>query len=250
MNALVDFNNVNLKYGAQKVLEDVNISIAPGEIVTIVGPNGSGKSSLLRALIGALKPASGQISRAMGLRIGYVPQKLHIDPTLPMTVKRFLSLPVKISDTDASEALRRAGVPDLGSRQMSNLSGGQFQRVLLARALLHKPQLLLLDEATQGLDQPGSAAFYHHIEKVRDELNCAVLMISHELHVVMSASDRVICLNGHVCCEGKPDVVASAPEYRALFGSGTGGALALYRHDHDHVHGHECDHDHSHEAAE
>ena len=250
MNALVDLKNVNLSYGVQKVLDDVNISIAPGEIVTIVGPNGSGKSSLLRALIGALKPVSGQISRAEGLRIGYVPQKLHIDPTLPMTVKRFLSLPVKITNTEALEALTRAGVPDLGARQMSNLSGGQFQRVLLARALLHKPQLLLLDEATQGLDQPGSAAFYRHIEKVRDELNCAVMMISHELHVVMSASDRVICLNGHVCCEGKPDVVASAPEYRALFGTGTGGALALYRHDHDHAHGDGCDHDHPHKVAE
>jgi len=249
MNALVTFKDVNLSYGGHKVLDEVNISIAAGEIVTIVGPNGSGKSSLLRALIGALKPVSGQITRASGLRVGYVPQKLHIDPTLPMTVTRFLSLPVKITDMEASEALAQAGVPDLGPRQMSNLSGGQFQRVLLARALLHKPQLLLLDEATQGLDQPGSAAFYRHIEKVRDQLNCAVLMISHELHVVMSASDRVICLNGHVCCEGKPDVVASAPEYRALFGTGTGGALALYRHDHDHAHGDGCDHDHSSEAA-
>ena len=250
MSSLVEFRDVNLSYGAHKVLDDVNISIAPGEIVTVVGPNGSGKSSLLRALIGALKPSSGQITRASGLRIGYVPQRLHIDPTLPMTVTRFLSLPVKISDQESAEALAQAGVPDLGSRQMSRLSGGQFQRVLLARALLHRPQLLLLDEATQGLDQPGSAAFYRHIEKVRDALNCAVLMISHELHVVMSASDRVICLNGHVCCEGKPDVVASAPEYRALFGTGTGGALALYRHDHDHQHGDGCDHEHSHEAAE
>ncbi|WP_394196968.1 ATP-binding cassette domain-containing protein [Litoreibacter albidus] len=250
MTVLVDFKNVNLRHGAQHVLDDVNINIVAGEIVTIVGPNGSGKSSLLRALIGALTPASGRIERAEGLRIGYVPQKLHIDPTLPMTVRRFLSMPRKITDKVATEALMQAGVPDLASRQMSTLSGGQFQRVLLARALLHKPQLLLLDEATQGLDQPGSAAFYRHIEKVRDELDCAVLMISHELHVVMSASDRVICLNGHVCCEGKPDVVASAPEYRALFGSGTGGALALYRHDHDHAHGDGCNHDHSHEAAE
>ncbi len=129
---------------------------------------------------------------------------------------------------------------------MSRLSGGQFQRVLLARALIGKPQILLLDEATQGLDQPGSAAFYQQIETVRRETGCAVLMISHELHVVMSASDRVICLNGHVCCEGTPEVVASAPEYRALFGSGTMGALALYRHDHDHdheYHAHDaCDH--------
>ncbi|MEP3346443.1 MAG: metal ABC transporter ATP-binding protein [Litoreibacter sp.] len=249
MNPLVEFKNVNLSYGRHEALRDVNMSISGGEIVTIVGPNGSGKSSLLRALIGALEPASGQIIRAEGLRLGYVPQKLHIDPTLPMTVTRFLSLPSKVSSSTVSAALTQAGVSDLGARQMSRLSGGQFQRVLLARALLHKPQLLLLDEATQGLDQPGSAAFYRHIEKVRDELNCAVLMISHELHVVMSASDRVICLNGHVCCQGKPDVVASAPEYRALFGSGTGGALALYRHDHDHAHGDGCDHDHSHEST-
>ena len=139
-------------------------------------------------------------------------------------------------------------MPDLAAAQMSRLSGGQFQRVLLARALIDKPHLLLLDEATQGLDQPGSAAFYSQIEKVRRQTGCTVLMISHELHVVMSASDRVICLNGHVCCEGTPEVVASAPEYRALFGSGTMGALALYRHDHDHDHTH--DHDHRHENTE
>jgi zinc transport system ATP-binding protein len=140
---------------------------------------------------------------------------------------------------------------------MSGLSGGQFQRVLLARALLCDPQLLILDEATQGLDQPGSAAFYQQIEKVRQELGCAVLMVSHELHVVMAASDRVICLNGHVCCEGAPEHVASAPEYRALFGTGTQGALALYRHEHNHSHDHDHDHDccshdhpHPHEAAQ
>ena len=133
---------------------------------------------------------------------------------------------------------------------MADLSGGQFQRVLLARALVETPDLLILDEATQGLDQPGSAAFYRQIETLRSEMGCAVLMVSHELHVVMSASDRVICLNGHVCCEGQPEVVASAPEYRALFGSGTGGALALYRHDHDHGHehhGHGCAQDPLHE---
>ncbi|WP_298260998.1 ATP-binding cassette domain-containing protein [uncultured Litoreibacter sp.] len=254
MSVLVEFRNVDLSYGAHNVLDGVNMRISSGEIVTIVGPNGSGKSSLLRALIGALVPSSGTITQASGLRIGYVPQKLHIDPTLPMTVTRFLSLPHRVPNSQAADALTHAGVPELGRQQMSSLSGGQLQRVLLARALLHRPQLLLLDEATQGLDQPGSAAFYQHIEQVRNDLNCAVLMISHELHVVMSASDRVICLNGHVCCEGKPEAVASAPEYRALFGSGTGGALALYRHDHDHdhVHGHgeDCDHNHSHEAAQ
>lgn len=133
---------------------------------------------------------------------------------------------------------------------MSGLSGGQFQRVLLARALMDKPDLLLLDEATQGLDQPGSAAFYLQIEQVRQRTGCAVLMISHELHVVMSASDRVVCLNGHVCCEGTPEIVSAAPEYRALFGTGTGGALALYRHEHDHAHDEECGHDHAHDHSQ
>ena len=244
---LVSVENLSVRYGGNTVLNHVSLEITPGEIVTIVGPNGSGKTSLLRAIIGATSPLDGQVSLKPDLRLGYVPQKLHIDPTLPITVERFLRLPVPASRTDCHAALEQAGVPDLMGRQMSRLSGGQFQRVLLARALMNKPELLLLDEATQGLDQLGSASFYQQIETVRSETGCAVLMISHELHVVMSASDRVICLNGHVCCEGAPAVVASAPEYRALFGTGTGGALALYRHEHDHNHDH--NHDHSNETA-
>jgi zinc transport system ATP-binding protein len=246
--SLITVKNLSVAYGANTILRNVMLTIEPGEIVTIVGPNGSGKTSLLRAIIGALDPSSGEVALKPGLRIGYVPQKLHIDQTLPITVERFMRLTERVSKARCKEALEAAGVPDLLGRQMSRLSGGQFQRVLLARALINKPDVLLLDEATQGLDQPGSAAFYQQIETVRAETGCAVLMISHELHVVMSASDRVICLNGHVCCEGTPAVVASAPEYRALFGTGTGGALALYRHDHDHDHDH--DHPHSHEAAE
>jgi len=179
-----------------------------------------------------------------------VPQRLHIDPTLPMTVRRFLDLPRKVGEEAARKALEEAGAPGVAGRQMADLSGGQFQRVLLARAILSAPDLLLLDEPTQGLDQPGSASFYRQIEEVRARLGCAVLMVSHELHVVMSASDRVICLNGHVCCEGTPAVVSAAPAYRELFGTGTGGALALYRHEHDHHHHGDHDHPHSHEAAE
>ncbi|SLN28279.1 Zinc import ATP-binding protein ZnuC [Roseovarius gaetbuli] len=255
---LIETRDLNMRLGGNVVLEGVNLSITRGEIVTIVGPNGSGKSTLLRAIIGALAPTSGAITRAPGLRIGYVPQKLHIDPTLPLTVTRFLGLPRRHPASDLRAALEQAGLPDLRDHQMADLSGGQFQRVLLARALMEKPDLLILDEATQGLDQPGSAAFYRRIEEVRQSLGCAVLMVSHELHVVMSASDRVICLNGHICCEGRPEVVAQAEEYRAIFGRGTQGALALYRHEHNHdhdhsadcTHDHDHDHDHPHEAAE
>ena len=233
---LVELSGLDVSLGRQRVLRGVDFSISPGEIVTIVGPNGSGKSTLLRAIIGAIRPSAGTVRHKPGLRLGYAPQRLHVDATLPLTVRRFLSLPAPVSDTAARAALQEAGAGDLRARQMSDLSGGQFQRVLLARALLGEPDLLILDEPTQALDQVGAAAFYRRIAELRHIHGCAVLMVSHELHVVMAASDRVICLNGHVCCEGAPEHVASAPEYRALFGTGTGGALALYRHEHDHDH--------------
>ena len=240
---------LTVRFGTSEVLSGITMAINPGEIVTVLGPNGSGKSTLLRALLGIVPVASGQITRAPGLRVGYVPQKLAIDPTLPMTVRRFLSLPTRVTNVQATQTLARVGLPDMETRQMSALSGGQFQRVLLARALLSDPQLLILDEPTQGLDQPGEAAFYRLIEDVRTTTGAAILMVSHDLHVVMAASDRVICLNGHICCEGTPRVVSNAPEYRALFGLGTQGALALYRHDHDHSHDHSHDHhaDHHHD---
>jgi zinc transport system ATP-binding protein len=244
---LIAARNVTLRYGKRTVLHDVSVRIGAGEIVTIVGPNGSGKSSFLRALIGALAPASGEVTRKPGLRIGYVPQRLFIDPALPITVARFLSLPRRIGAARARDALAAAGAPDIAGQQMADLSGGQFQRVLLARALLDRPDLLLLDEATQGLDQPGAAALYRRIEEVRRELGCAIVMVSHDLHVVMAASDRVLCMNGHICCEGAPAAVASAPEYRALFGTGTQGALALYQHRHAHSHHDGLDHGHTHD---
>lgn len=250
MTPLFKAEALSVELNGQTVLAQVTLTIMPGEIVTIVGPNGSGKSTLLRAIIGAVPPAGGTLTVRPGLRIGYVPQKLHVDPTLPVTVLRFLSLPKRVSRSEADRVLHLAGAQTLASKQLSELSGGQLQRVLLARALLAEPELLILDEATQGLDQPGSAAFYQLVSDIRDDIGCAVLMVSHELHVVMASSDRVICLNGHICCEGHPAHVASAPEYRALFGTGTGGALALYRHDHDHNHDHEHEHSDKHEYAE
>ncbi|MBE9476833.1 MAG: metal ABC transporter ATP-binding protein [Proteobacteria bacterium] len=242
---LLSVENLTVKLGGHTALSDINMDISKGEIVTIVGPNGSGKSTLLCAIVGAIKPAKGKITKAPALRIGYVPQRLHIDATLPITAARFMRLPYRGNADTITETLAMVGLHGIEDQQMTTLSGGQFQRVMLARAILHKPDLLILDEATQGLDQLGSATFYRLIETLRQKLGCAILMVSHELHVVMSASDRVICLNGHICCHGTPDIVASTPEYRALFGTGTQGALALYRHDHNHSHDHDaCDHTH------
>ena len=249
VRSLIEAQGLGISLGEQPVLVDVTLTLRAGEIVTVVGPNGSGKSTLLRLLIGAERPDSGRVIRAPGLRIGYVPQKLAVDRTLPITVDGFLALAGGNRD-ERSAVLERVGLEGLGRRQLSALSGGQFQRTMLAQALLRKPDLLVLDEATQGLDQAGEARFYMLVEQLRSELGCGVLMVSHDLHVVMAASDRVICLNGHVCCEGTPTVVSAAPEYRAMFGFGTQGALALYRHEHDHDHGaHGHEHGHGHEHA-
>lgn len=249
--SLISTQDMSVSHGGTPVLSHVDFAISAGEIVTVVGPNGSGKSTFLRALLGVQKPSGGRILRKAGLRVGYVPQRLTIDATLPMPVRRFLSLPARQTGQAVAEVLGRVGVDGMEDRQMTALSGGQFQRVLLARALLANPEILVLDEPTQALDQPGVASFYRLIEEVRRDTGCAVLMVSHDLHVVMSASDRVICLNGHICCEGAPTVVSAAPEYRALFGLGTGGALALYQHAHDHDHDHTHDHHdhHTHEGA-
>lgn len=249
--SLIAAEHVCVRFGADEVLHDISLQVSAGEIVTILGPNGSGKSTLLRALLGILPVAEGRILRQAGLRIGYVPQRLMVDKTMPITVRRFLSLPTRVTDLDAAEVLARVGMTGQGAEQMTALSGGQLQRVLLARALLGQPQLLMLDEPTQGLDQQGEASFYRLIEEVRTATGAAILMISHDLHVVMAASDRVICLNGHICCEGTPRVVSTAPEYRALFGLGAEGALALYRHQHDHDHsdGHTHHHHHGHDHA-
>ncbi len=233
---LLAAENLTVRLGGTEVLSGVSMAVERAEIVTILGPNGSGKSTLLRALLGMVPAASGRVVRAEGLRVGYVPQKLAIDPSLPLSVRRFLSLPHLVDEAAAQAALARVGMEDSGAKPIAGLSGGQLQRVMLARALIKVPGLLVLDEPTQGLDQQGEAGFYRLIEEVRQDTGAAVLMVSHDLHVVMAASDRVICLNHHICCEGTPRVVSAAPEYRALFGLGTQGALALYQHRHDHSH--------------
>ena len=237
MVALIEAKDVGIDLSSRTILHGITMSVKEGEIVTILGPNGSGKTTLLRILSGALEPTRGHLTRRDDLRIGYTPQRLALDTTMPLTVERFLALVANTTRKDRETAMERVGLQTTKSEQLSSLSGGQFQRALLARAILRKPNLLALDEPTQGLDQPGTAAFYTLIEELREETGCAVLMVSHDLHVVMSASDRVLCVNGHICCEGTPTVVSHAPEYRAMFGKGTEGALALYQHHHDHSHG-------------
>ena len=244
MTDLISLNSVTIGYDNKIVLRDVDLTVKRGEIITIVGPNGSGKTSMMRALIGALVPKTGSVSRSKSLRVGYVPQKLNVDHSFPITVRRFLSVPTRASVEQISEAAVLVGILDILDQQIATLSGGQFQRALVARAIIDTPDLLLLDEPTQGLDQNGAARFYQLIAELKANLDCAIVLVSHDLHVVMSASDRVICLNGHICCEGTPSVVSSAPEYRALFGTDTQGALALYQHQHDHVHDETCLHDH------
>lgn len=241
--SLIRTQGVGVCVGSRRILRDVDLSVRRREIVTVVGPNGSGKTTLLKVLIGAQPPSEGVVVREAGLKIGYVPQRLTIDQAMPLTVSRWLGL----SGTSAKEShlqlAERVGISALLKQQMTSLSGGEFQRALLAQALLVRPDLLVLDEPTQGLDQPAVASFYRLIEDVREDLDCAVLMVSHDLHVVMRSSDHVICLNGHVCCQGTPTLVSAAPEYQALFGFGTEGALALYRHEHDHRHDHTKDSD-------
>ena len=230
---LIEVQNLCVGYGNKEVLRNVNLSLSKNEIVTIVGPNGSGKTTLFKSIIGSTPISSGKVLIRPNLKIGYVPQVLNIDRSLPLTVERFLSLENRRHKREALSAQQVLDSNDLLFKQISTLSAGQLQRVLLARALVNKPDVLLLDEATRGLDQPGSAAFYKKIEEIRNTSGCAILMISHDLHVVMSASNRVICLNGHICCQGEPQSVASSPEYKAMFGSNVDGTLALYQHNHN-----------------
>ena len=240
---LVQLDRVSVALEGHPVLDRVDLRVRRGEIVTIVGPNGSGKSTLVRTIIGLLPPTSGTVRRIEGLTIGYVPQRLAIDPSMPVTVGRFMNLPGRRDAAAVAAALADAGLPGIAGQQITGLSGGQLQRVLLGRALLDRPDLLILDEATAGLDQPATAAFYARIEAVRARHGCAVLMVSHDLQIVMRASDHVVCLNGHVCCEGSPEIVSSSPAYHGLFGTDAAETLALYRHHHSHSHD-DCGHAH------
>jgi zinc transport system ATP-binding protein len=222
--------------GGREVLSAVDLEIAPGEIVSLIGPNGAGKTTLIRAILGVVAPARGRVWRKPGLVVGYVPQRLHLDPVLPLTVERFLGLGRPSTRDERRAALREVGAEHLLEAQMAELSGGEFQRAVLARALLRDPELLILDEPAQGIDFVGQLELYRLIERIRERRGCSVLLVSHDLHVVMGATDRVVCLNRHVCCSGRPEAVSQHPEYVGLFGPRAAARLAIYAHEHDHAH--------------
>ncbi|WP_372866706.1 zinc ABC transporter ATP-binding protein ZnuC [Pseudomonas sp.] len=234
-DALIRLAGISVGFRGQSVLQDVQLSVNPGEIVTLIGPNGAGKTTLVRTVLGLLKPDSGSVWRKPKLRIGYMPQKLHVDATLPLSVLRFLRLVPGVDRASAQAALAEVGASQVIDSPLQSISGGELQRVLLARALLREPQLLVLDEPVQGVDVSGQAELYRLITQLRDRHGCGVLMVSHDLHLVMSTTDQVVCLNRHVCCSGHPEQVSGDPAFVELFGQDA-KSLAIYHHRHDHEH--------------
>mgnify|MGYP006394399175 CR=1 FL=1 len=248
---LITADNLSFSRQGRRIIDRVSLTLDRREVLTIIGPNGAGKTSLIKLILGLEAPDAGQVGRLPGLVIGYVPQKIELQTTLPLPVRRFLALTGR-SVSEQREALAQTGIEERYDSQVSRLSGGEMQRLLLARALLRKPDLLVLDEPAQGVDINGQASLYALIRRLRDRLNCGVIMISHDLHLVMASTDRVICLNHHVCCSGHPEKISSDPAFVETFGPEVARSLAVYSHHHNHEHAidghvaHACDGDHVH----
>ena len=234
-NILVKLNNAGFKQNGKWLVEGVTLAVEKGKIVTLIGPNGSGKSTTAKIALGIYKNIEGSVEKYTN-KVGYVPQKISIDWTLPIRVRDFMLLTENIKEEKIDEALSLTGVIHLKNKSLGNLSGGEFQRVLIARAICKKPELLVLDEPVQGVDFNGEIALYELIKKISDTLNCGILLISHNLHVVMSKTDHVVCLNGHVCCSGTPIDVANNEKYQEIFGKDISKILSVYEHSHDHIH--------------
>lgn len=235
-NIMLELRNVDLFHGAKQLLQQIGFQLRSGEILTIIGPNGAGKTTLVRVALGLQQPSSGQVFRKKEIRIGYMPQRLHIDPIFPLTVKRFLAMTGPLQSEQVFSLLHEVGAAQVYGSPLQNLSGGELQRVLLARALIRAPDLLVLDEPVQGVDVHGQMELYQLIANIRDQRRCAILMVSHDLHLVMAATDRVLCLNRHICCSGTPEAVTSDPAYLELFGPQAVKHLAIYSHDSSHRH--------------
>lgn len=235
--SLIEVSDLNVTLGDTLILHNVSFSLDAGKIVTLIGPNGAGKTTLVQVVLGLTPYQKGRVTRKKGLKIGYMPQKIHIDPTLPLTVNRFLSLSASPNGLSIQDALEMVKAKTLLQRPLAGLSGGELQRVLLAKAIMGRPDLLVLDEPVQGVDLPGQAALYELIVTIKRQFRCGVLIVSHDLHLVLGASDHVICLNHHICCSGTPTSVAEDPYYRQLFGDiKAPSGLVPYSHAHDHSH--------------
>ncbi|MFN3721162.1 MAG: ATP-binding cassette domain-containing protein [Rhizobium rhizophilum] len=233
---LVSLSGAGIYRNGRWLVRGVDFSVRAGEIVTLIGPNGSGKSTSAKMAIGVMKADEGRVERKPGLRVGYVPQRLAVDWTMPLSVRRLMTLTAPLSAVEVDAALQAVGIAHLAGAEVQHLSGGEFQRALLARAMARKPDILVLDEPVQGVDFSGEIALYDLITSIRNSTGCGILLISHDLHVVMAETDTVICLNGHVCCRGTPAAVSQSPEYMRLFGAKAAQTLAVYSHDHDHTH--------------
>ena len=228
-NILVKLKDAGIRQNDKWLVQGVSLEVEKGKIVTLIGPNGSGKSTTAKIALGIYKKIEGKVEKFTD-KIGYVPQKISVDWTLPLRVNDFMVLTENLKDEEINKALTLTGVLNLKNKNLGNLSGGEFQRVLLARAISKKPELLVLDEPVQGVDFTGEIALYKLIKEISDKLNCGILLISHDLHTVMSATDHVVCLNGHVCCSGSPIDVAKNNEYKALFGDQASQILSRYEH--------------------
>lgn len=235
--ALIEARDLGLVRGGRVILDHVSLAVRRGQVVVVIGPNGAGKTCLLRVLLGLWEPSSGELVRARRMRIGYMPQRVQLDPILPLSVRRFLTLRHRVPEARLHFWLEQVGVPELLQAPIQTLSGGELQRVLLARALLAEPDLLVLDEPAQGVDVVGQGEVFDLIDRLRREVGCGVLMVSHELHLVMAAADVVVCINQHVCCTGHPEEVSRHPEYLRLFPEAGVRGIGLYTHHHNHVHG-------------
>ena len=234
-NLLVNLENAGVYKSPKWLIRGVSLEVRRGQIVTLIGPNGSGKTTTAKMVLSILEPDEGSMKRYTD-KIAYVPQKINIDWTMPLRVVDFMRLTNNLNDNEVSESLNQTGVEKLFKEQIHGLSGGEFQRVLLARAIAKKPELLVLDEPVQGVDFNGEIDLYNIIKNISANLNCGILLVSHDLHFVMSATDHVVCLNGHICCSGKPSAIIKDKAYIELFGEHRSKTLTYYQHDHDHTH--------------
>ena len=235
-NPLASATDIYVCFNGRAVVDKISITLQHGKIVTLIGPNGAGKTTLLRVILGLQAPDQGKVWRRPGLRIGYMPQKMHIDPVLPLTARRFLVLGNRAGQAAVEQVLAEVAISHIVDVPLQALSGGEMQRLLLARALLRAPELLVLDEPVQSVDVTGQRELYQLIGAIRDQRGCGILMVSHDLHLVMEAADQVLCVNGHLCCAGHPEAVSCDPAYLALFPAASLDGLALYNHHHDHIH--------------